>query len=188
MGDAFRGHLRQGLVQRHGFGRGVQAGRGKGALDAGGADVDGVVAQGLPNLAGEAGDGGFAIGAGDRDHAIGLGAKVEGSGLGQRGGGVFDHDEGGNRPMGRDGCGHGIGTVAVGQHRCRAHPQGILREIGPVDLGARQSREQPAAGHLAAVERHARHLNIAAGLRGQAQIRQFFLGHGPQPPLPLLGV
>ena len=144
MPDAGLGQLRQGLVQGHRIGRGQPRRPGQRlAVNAQGADAAGPLADGLPDLAGEAGHRRLAVGAGDGDHHVGLAAVVAGGHLGE--------------PAARVGVQH-QGRVAHvqrppggGQDRGRALVQRVGDEVAPVGLGAFQGGEQEAGLDRAAV-------------------------------------
>jgi hypothetical protein len=104
----------------------------------------------LPDLAGEAGHRGLAVGAGDRDHRFGLRAEPQRGGKGQRLARVLgttsarrprrDHRRRSARPRHRSGS-------------PRAHAQRVLDEFAAMHPRARQRGERDAVAHLAAVHR-----------------------------------
>ena len=167
VGHAGRRHLRQQAVERDGLGRGVAQGRGVGALHPGGAEVGGGQAHRLPDLAGEGGHGGLAVGAGDGGHHLGLGAEPQRRRAGQRLARILRHHERGaaKRPRRQR------RAVAVRQDGRGAPADRGGRMGGAVDAHAGERSEEMAGAHLAAVHRQARDPRRPPALRGESQIR-----------------
>jgi hypothetical protein len=149
-------------------------GGGEAAFDAGGADVDGAVAEAFPDLASEAGDAGLAVGPCDGDHGLGAGAEPEGGGVGERGAGVLGDDEG---DVGRgEGVSGEVRALAVGQDGRRPVSDGARDEARAVDLRAGERCEKRAGVYLAAVDGEPCYGRIGAAHGGQAQFGEGFCG------------
>ena len=154
MGDALVHQVGEQAVQFDRLGRGVAQRRGHRPLDPGGAEVDGGLAQGLPDLPGEGRGGGLAVGAGHRDHHLGLDPGPAGGGDGEQAARVVgQHDRHGERAA-RLGLGERE-ALGIGQHRRRPHAQGEGDKGRPVDQAARQGGEEVPGLHPPAVDREA---------------------------------
>ena len=121
------------------LGRGVNARRGKGALDPRGADIHRLMAERRPDLAGEACHAGLAVGAGHRDHRVGLRPEPQRRGMGQRGARVLDDHESGLRGGQLLRC--DLDALPVGQDRARPHAERILNELTAMDPATRKRGE-----------------------------------------------
>ena len=144
MVDAALGELGGEAVQGHRIGRGERAlGPAAGALQAQRAEAGGADAEPIPDLPGEAGDRGLAVGAGDRRREGRLAAVEAGGELGQAAARLRVDDD-------RDALAVGLGRGPA-EHRHRTLLERLGDEDVPVGLGAREGCEEVARGHRTAV-------------------------------------
>ena len=157
--DPGAGKLRQNTVQLHRVrGRKPLAARQVRGNHAKGAHAGGLAAQPGPDLTGEIGDGGLAVGAGHGDHGFRLLAEEARRHAGQAqprvGVGYY-----GNRTVQRNAGG--------GQHGARAAPDGVGDEAAAIGPGPGQGGEQKAGADLTGIRRQPFNINVEAGGDGR---------------------
>ena len=179
MGDARGDRLGQDAVQGQRIGGGMGKLRLVIALDPHRAQADRLVAQRLPDLAGEAGHAGLAAGAGDGHDMVGLIGEPQRRGAGQGCARILGHDQ---RPVpARQDVGGDLGALTVGQDGGGLHAQRVLDEFAAMDGRSRQGREQVPGLDRAAVDGQPRDPRVTPTGGAQPQLRQrhVVLVHSP---------